>query len=192
MNKGIKISLITISLVIITIVVTIFGIQKFQVFNANKIARENIVIGDNKEIEKDEIRINDDIGKLTIPDILLSSALIKEGIELDILDNNIGHFPSTSIYTGNIGIASHNSGDTGTFFKDLYKIKKGSEIYYECEYGTRRYIVETIEVIEDTDWSYLENTGDNRITLITCINGEDTKRLCVQAVESEENLVNNQ
>ena len=37
--------------------------------------------------------------------------------------------------------------------------------------------------IEDTDWSKLSKTEDNRITLITCVRNVPTKRYCVQAVE---------
>jgi len=34
-----------------------------------------------------------------------------------------------------------------------------------------------------TDFSYLNEMGDNRITLITCIANQPSLRLCVQAVE---------
>ena len=47
-------------------------------------------------------------------------------------------------------------------------------------------------IIDETDWSYLQETEDNRLTLITCVKGQSDKRLCVQAVESEENMINNQ
>ena len=39
------------------------------------------------------------------------------------------------------------------------------------------------KVIEETDWSYLQETEDNRITLITCVANKPKNRLCVQAVE---------
>lgn len=38
-------------------------------------------------------------------------------------------------------------------------------------------------IIYETDWSYLEETEDNRITLITCVRNRPNKRLCVQAIE---------
>lgn len=38
-------------------------------------------------------------------------------------------------------------------------------------------------VIDETDWSYLKETEDNRITLITCVRNRPNKRLCVQAIE---------
>lgn len=37
--------------------------------------------------------------------------------------------------------------------------------------------------ISSTDYSYLNEMGDNRITLITCVKNQPSLRLCVQAVE---------
>ena len=142
--------------------------------------------------EQTVIHYDDELGTLTIPDILLDNAPIRESVELSTLSQTIGHFPSTSIYEGNIGFASHNSGDKGDFFKNLNKINIGSEIYYQTNYGTKRYVVTIKTVINDDDWSYLQETEDNRITLITCVKGQKSKRLCVQALESEENMINNQ
>ena len=198
MNKGIKICLIVIPLVVLSIIISVFLVQKYKIFSANKKADETIVVGDNKEIqeletlEQKEIKHNDSIGTLTIPDILLDNAPIKESVELSTLSEAIGHFTSTSLYSGNVGLASHNGGGKGDYFKNLNKVKKGSEIYYQTDFGVRRYIVKTIAIIDETDWSYLQETEDNRITLITCVKGQKSKRLCVQALESEENMINNQ
>ena len=194
MNKGIKFWLLILLVAFIMIGLSVFFIYKFQVYKANKDA-ENITIGDNDnlidtDVENDdyEINENDVIGKLTIPDILLKEAPIKEGTELSILSEAIGHFKSTSIYSGNVGLASHNSGGKGDYFKNLKNIKIGSEIYYESQYGVKRYIVDTKEIIEETDFTYLENSDENKITLITCVAGQRNKRLCVQAKENYENI----
>ena len=42
-----------------------------------------------------------------------------------------------------------------------------------------------IKEIDETDWSMLGRTEDNRITMTTCIDGEPSKRLVVQAVEQK-------
>lgn len=169
----------------------IFFAIKYPYIKANKNA-ESIKIGDNtnledtpiENIEQDIIHYDDEIGTLTIPDILLENAPIRESVELSTLSQTIGHFTSTSIYEGNVGLASHNSGNQGDFFKNLKKIKIGSEIFYQTNYGTKRYVVTTKEIIDEEDWSYLKETEDNRITLITCVAGQKDKRLCVQAIES--------
>lgn len=185
MNKGIKICLIVIPLILLTIIMSVFLVQKYKIFSSNKKADETIVVGDNEEIkdleplEQKEIKYDDSIGTLTIPDILLDNAPIKESVELSTLSEAIGHFTNTSLYSGNVGLASHNGGGKGDYFRNLNKIKKGSEIYYQTDFGVRRYIVNTIEIIDETDWSYLQESTENKITLITCVKGQKEKRLCV-------------
>ena len=175
----------------VTLAGVIFFAYKYPIYKANKNA-ESIFVGDNEDledtplenIEQDIIHYDDELGTLTIPDILLENAPIRESVELSTLSETIGHFPSTSIYEGNVGLASHNSGGKGDFFKNLKKIKKGSEIFYQTRYGTKRYVVTVKEIINEDDWSYLQPTTDNRITLITCVAGQKEKRLCIQAEES--------
>ena len=191
MKKENKFLIAIIIVGIITLAGVIFFAVKYPYIKANKNA-ESIEIGDNKDvedtplenIEQDIIHYDDEIGSLTIPDILLDNAPIRESVELSTLSQTIGHFPSTSIYEGNVGLASHNSGNQGDFFKNLKNIKVGSEIFYQTNYGTKRYVVTVKEIISEEDWSYLKETEDNRITLITCVKGQKDKRLCVQAVES--------
>lgn len=195
MKKENKFLIAIILIAIITLIGVVFFAIKYPVYKANKDA-ESIQIGDNSDlddtplenIEQDIIHYDDEIGTLTIPDILLDNAPIRESVELSTLSETIGHFPSTSIYEGNVGLASHNSGSQGDFFKNLKKIKIGSEIFYQTNYGTKRYVVTTKEIISEEDWSYLQETEDNRITLITCVAGQKDKRLCVQAIESSEGM----
>ena len=94
----------------------------------------------------------------------------------------VGHFPGTSAWDGNIGLCGHNRGSSHNIgsIKDL---EIGDMICYETCMGTRFYRVSLVRVIEQTDWSYLNNTSDNRITLITCLAGQPSKRVCVQGVE---------
>lgn len=195
MKKETKYLILVIAISIISIIAILFCVNKYSIYKANKEA-ENITIGDNENIvdttfetiEQDIIHYDDEIGTLTIPNILLENVPIRESVELSTLSETIGHFPSTSIYEGNVGLASHNSGNQGDFFKNLKNIKVGDEIYYQTEYGTKRYIVETKSIINEEDWSYLQKTEDNRITLITCVKGQPDKRLCVQGIESMEGL----
>lgn len=191
MKKENKFLIAIIIVGILALTGVIFFAVKYPYIKANKNA-ESIEIGDNTDleetplenIEQDIIHYDDEIGTLTIPDILLDNAPVRESVELSTLSQTIGHFPSTAIYNGNVGLASHNSGNQGDFFKNLKNIKIGSEIFYQTKYGTKRYVVTVKETISEEDWSYLKETDDNRITLITCIKGQKEKRLCVQAVES--------
>lgn len=158
-------------------------VDKIENINTSKINTKTIDASSIQTNQIEKINYDDYIGYLTIPGILLEKAPIKESTELDILSQAIGHFTNTSIYQGNIGLASHNSGGQGDYFKNLKDIKIGSKIYYQTQYGTKSYIVNTKVEIEETNFNYLKQTQDNRITLITCVKGQKEKRLCVQAVE---------
>ena len=190
MKKKTKIFILIGILAIVVVIGAIYTVYQFKIYQVNKKA-ESIVVGDNDKLEEQieplaqtKVEYDNTIGKLTIPSILLDNAPILEGTELSILEKSIGHFTSTNLYNGNVGLASHNSGEKGDFFKNLKHIKINDEIYYQTNYGTKRYVVMTKEIIEETDFSYLKETQDNRITLITCVAGQKEKRLCVQAIEN--------
>ncbi len=95
----------------------------------------------------------------------------------------VGHFSVTSKWNGNVALAAHNRGYPVNYFANLKKLEKGEIIEYHINGKTRKYRIETITKIRDTDWRYLENTEDNRITLITCVENEPDYRRCIQAVE---------
>lgn len=143
---------------------------------------ENVEVAENIETVINDVVIPDDaVGMLNIPKISVNRPILEEH-SLDVLKNGLGHVLETAYWQGNIGILGHNGGNAG-YFKDLTKLVVGDTISYTTEHGTRNYKVAEIVQIDDTDWSYLANTKDNRITLITCVKNVPEKRLCVQAVE---------
>ncbi len=98
----------------------------------------------------------------------------------------VGHFENTSKWEGNVGLAAHNRGYPINYFSKLKELKNGDNIIYNTEFGIKTYAVKTIKIIEDTDWSYLQNTKENKITLITCVENKPNQRLCIQGIEIKE------
>ena len=119
---------------------------------------------------------------LEIPCINLR-ANIKEGTTKEIMDDYIGHFEETPKNTGNIGLAAHNRGYKNNYFSDIKTLKEGEIIYYYYKGKSKKYEVKDNFIISDTDWTSLENTEENMITLITCVENEPNYRRCVQAKE---------
>jgi len=137
----------------------------------------------NIKYETEKQVIDEDIlGILTIEKIDLK-APVKEGSTQKILTDYIGNLPETASYDGNIGLAAHNRYNKYSYFARLNELEKNDIITYETKFFNRKYKVIKKEVIYDTDWSYLENTKDNRITMITCIKNKPNQRLCIQAIE---------
>lgn len=183
-----------INLISLILSIIIFGIIYFCFFNKNtpieKVSNLIYEININKENDRENKNNKEqetlDLGNwyIEIPTINLS-APIAEGTDSDTLNTKVGHFLDTPIETGNVGLAAHNRGYEYNFFQNLKKIKKEDKIIYTHDDFKRTYIVDKIEIIENTNWEYLKNSEENKITLITCVENEPKYRRCVQAVEAE-------
>ena len=46
-----------------------------------------------------------------------------------------------------------------------------------------KYRIFNLEIIKDTDWSKLQKSEENKITLITCVENQPEYRRCVQGIE---------
>lgn len=149
---------------------------------SDKVSSPNYSYTQNKFTLPDGLYYSDgSIGRLKIDEIDLN-VKVYETESLESLAKGAGHFKSTSCWDGNIGLCGHNRGVTNHFGK-IHTLDKGDKIKYTTKQGTRTYKVVSVKKIEETDFSYLQRTSDNRITLITCVNNQPTKRWCVQAVE---------
>lgn len=141
----------------------------------------NITYDQNEDIIQEDV-----LGILTIEKIGLK-AVVKEGSNNEVLKEYIGHIENTSIYDGNVGLAAHNRGNKYSYFARINELEKGDCITYQTKFYTRKYQVDNIQAIFETDWSLLENTTENKLSLITCIANKKNQRLCVQATEITEN-----
>ncbi len=184
-NKYINI----ISFIITIIIFLILNI--FSIKNLN-ISEKNIPdIIPHINIKKTESKTKTDIPEeelekwyIEIPKINLK-APIAEGTDGDTLNTKIGHFLETDLTTGNIGLAGHNRGYEYNYFQNLKKLKIDDEIIYKYLDYKKTYKIDKIEIIQNTDWSYLEKTDENKITLITCVENEPQYRRCIQGTEIE-------
>lgn len=182
MNK--KIFVLFIVLILIVAIGFLFSYDKKVIEQEKQNTSEQL---DNTEDVEQEVTEDDGfeedlIGSLKIEKINLNGT-VKEGSTNEILRDYIGHIEETAKYDGNVGLAAHNRGNKYSYFARINELEPGDEIIYTTKYGERKYIVDTKKEILETDWSNLEGTSDNRLTLITCIKNKVNQRLCVQAVQ---------
>ena len=123
--------------------------------------------------------------RLQIPKLNLN-AHIEEGTTGDVLLRAVGHFEDTNQWNGNVCLAGHNRGYQCNFFQKIKTLNLGDEIIYCTKQGKKVYQVQTNKIVLETDWSYLKDTKDNRITLITCEENRREYRRCIQAVQVSE------
>lgn len=153
--------------------------------NINQETKENSNI-QNKSLLKnsEQIKIEESNWRIIIPTISLE-AEISEGTSKQIMNKYVGHFEETSKESGNIGLAAHNRGYEVNYFSQIKTLREGDEIIYKYYDFEKTYIVVENKIIKDTDWSYLEETEENKITLITCVENEPEYRRCIQGIEKD-------
>ena len=181
---------------IISILIFIFFNQIFFK-NQNKFFENSIkkIIPDNIEIElktpnstvaiSEQYQNNIDtqkIWQIEIPKINLV-APIAEGTSANIMNEYVGHFAETPKNKGNIGLAAHNRGYKINYFRDLKLLQKGDLIIYTYNGEISKYSVNELGIIKDTDWSKLESSSQDKLTLITCLEDEPEYRRYIQAVK---------
>ena len=181
---------------IISILIFIFFNQIFFK-NQNKFFENSLekIIPDNIEIElktpnstvaiSEQYQKNIDtqkIWQIEIPKINLV-APIAEGTSTNIMNEYVGHFEETPKNKGNIGLAAHNRGYKINYFRDLKLLQKGDLIIYTYNGEISKYSVNELGIIKDTDWSKLESSSQDKLTLITCLEDEPEYRRYIQAVK---------
>ena len=181
---------------IISILIFIFFDQIFFK-NQNKFFENSLekIIPDNIEIElktpnntvaiSERYKNNIDtqkIWQIEIPKINLV-APIAEGTSANIMNEYVGHFEETPKNKGNIGLAAHNRGYKVNYFQDLKLLQKGDLIIYTYNGEISKYSVNELGIIKDTDWSKLESSSQDKLTLITCLEDEPEYRRYIQAVK---------
>ena len=194
MHKKVIIISITIILIIIATISTFFIVKYFM--NKNKInyvyeeySNDNTqkrldTENNNTELDStDNLMLHIDgenvLGVIKI-DKINFEGLIYEGTSIQTLAKGVGHFENTPYLEGNVCLAAHN---TNSYWAKLHTLSTEDTIHYTCFLGTKEYKISSISKISETDWSSLENTDTNTLTLITCVKGQKNLRLCVQAKE---------
>ena len=194
MSKKLKKSIIifTVTILIIIAIVSTFFIVKYfinksEIDTATKFYTEDKIQDrlniNNGNVTKEDLtlKINGEtvFGVISIPKINYQG-LVYEGTNISTLDKGIGHFENTPYLDGNVCLAGHNYAG---IWKNLYTLQNGDKITYTSFLGTKEYEVNKMVQIEATDWTLLEDTDNNILTLVTCVKNQPSQRLCVQAKE---------
>ena len=119
------------------------------------------------------------LGTLKIPAIGLT-VKVYQGTDSTALRKGAGHFESTSIWDGNVAFAGHNRGVNDNFGK-IHTLDTGDTIKLTTKLGTRSYSVYSVRKVSVNDVSVLDSTGENIVTLVTCVMNQPDYRWCVQA-----------
>ncbi len=165
------------SLTIFTTIILIFSIG-----NKNTL-QENRNTNDIEKVSNTIILKENNEWKLEIPKINLEASIC-EGTSSDILNKYIGHFEETQRENGNVVLAAHNRGYKVNYFQRLKELETGDIVFYTYLGSKRKYVINEKNIIKDTDVNVLQNTEDNIITLITCVENMPELRRCIKAIQT--------
>ena len=121
------------------------------------------------------------IGSIEIPKINVSYPIIENTNE-DLLKVSVckfsGPLPNR---IGNLCIAGHNY-KNNTMFSKLHQLNIGDSFYITDLNDTKlKYVVYNKFIVKEKNLSCTEKTKDIQVTLITCYNGNNSKRLIIKA-----------
>lgn len=133
------------------------------------------------EVTGDLYYKNGSLGRLEIPALDLS-VRIYQGTDSKTLAKGVGHFEDTSIWDGNVCLAAHNRG-ANSYFGQIHTLDIGDTITLTTKLGTRTYKVTDVSKVSETDRSGLADSGENMLTLYTCVRNQRDQRWCVTAAE---------
>jgi len=117
---------------------------------------------------------------ICIPKIDLK-AEINEGVTQEILNKYVGHFENTPKLSGNVCLAAHNRGYDVNYFANIKDLQINDIIFYYYNNNLYQYNVIDKLIIDETDWTRLENSESPILTLITCVEDVSNLRRCLQA-----------
>ena len=181
MNCYSKISINIVTLIFAVIVFIQTNLLMIKLLSINFPKEGESYYSSKIQTKEEKLEEKEEKWKIIIPRISLT-AQIQEGTQQEIIDQAIGHFTQTPTWEGNIGLVAGAKGYTKNYFQQLDQLEEGDVILYQKGDQQREYVVIQNIVIEQTDWSYLDSTQENQLTLITGVE-ETQKRRCVQAIE---------
>lgn len=159
----------------------VFGDQSGSFSSANRGGEFGGTESTYTEVTSDLYYAGGHLGTLNIPVINLS-VKVYQGTDNSILKKGAGHFKNTSIWNGNVAFAGHNRG-AADYFGKIHTLSDGDKITLTTKLGSKTYRVYSVSKIKKDDSSVLESTGENIVTLITCVMNQPDYRWCVQAIE---------
>ncbi len=102
--------------------------------------------------------------EMRIP-VLGYSAMVHQGVSLNILARGPGHYPTTAWpgQAGNVGVAAHNN-----YWLSFNRLKAGDRVEIQTQHGLYIYQITGSKVTDPNDRTVLAATSDDRLTLTTC------------------------
>lgn len=130
-------------------------------------------------------------GVLNIPGIQLTLPISFAFTDKNLLVSAVSLFPERDVKTSNTVLMGHHLSEKDVLFGKLNQVKVGDSLLLTLNNQTYHYVVETVQIIKETDITWLEPTEESALTLVTCDQPTYTdQRLVVRGtLKKEENAM---
>ncbi|WP_203362912.1 class A sortase [Bacillus sp. REN10] len=123
------------------------------------------------------------IGTITIPDVDIELPILKGTTNANLLIGAATMRENQQMGKGNYPLAGHHTRSKEQFFGRVPELKTGADIYLSDKKNKYHYKVTENKIISETEADVINDTAENKITLITCdVPTETSKRVIVQGV----------
>lgn len=148
--------------------------------NSSDTIEEPIKEDDNNYQEPD---YSSYLAVIEIPSISLKTGIVMSNSNYTTMNRNVSIYPSSDmpdVKNGNFILFAHNGTSRVSYFRNIYKLKNGNDIY--IYYNNQQYTYRVIRQydVAMTDSTPLNKMKDNTIiTLITCKSGNNKYRTII-------------
>lgn len=187
-NKLIKGLLIGSFLIVIFILITTIGYDKYEQFKVDKTDDENVqkfLSIDKNDNSNEMSQVEDYIAVINIPKINLTKALANIDSKLNDVNKNIQILKESqmpNVKGSNLILAAHSGSSNISHFKELHKLENNDRVYIYYNNMTYTYKVYDIYKTEKNGVLVIKrDENKTSLTLTTCDLKDDTKQLVVMA-----------
>ncbi|PDY08115.1 class A sortase [Bacillus pseudomycoides] len=161
-----------------------------QPFEENIVTKEMDASNLNRvtfeEVKNAKFTKKNSLAKLTIPKFNFSIPIYANATEKHLLIGAVTLKNNQVLENGNYALAGHNMSRSGVLFSDIPKLKEGDIITIEDNHKQYKYKVNTNKVVSPNNGEVLEEDGQNKLTLITCLSIKDNSKRVVVTANLEE------
>ena len=122
------------------------------------------------------------LGTLTV-EHLGNTVNIYGGATMESMNLGAGHFSFTGLHSGNVGLIGHNRGSRTGFFSFVRLLEYGDIVRLDIDGIVRSYEVFMKTIVDESDFSPLQQFEDDRLTLITCLEYVRNQRRVVSLIQ---------
>ena len=156
-----------------------------EFFNNYSEEIENINTDENVEtvIVNNDIDLSSYLAVIEIPSISLKTGVVMSDTSYKSMDRNVSVFPTSdmpNVKDGNFILFGHNGNSRVSYFKNIYKLNKGDDIY--IYYNNQKFnykVISKYDISMNSDIPLSKIDGKTIITLITCKKNNNKYRTIV-------------